>query len=135
MVGILLITHAPLGRAFIEAATHVFKNPPERVEALDVLADQDTDEVGRLAQTAIARINDGSGVLVLTDIMGATPCNCTMQLCIPGEVEVIAGVSLPMLLRAISYRQNTLEVAAEMALAGGQKGACRVDNPAKPATN
>ncbi len=126
MIGILLITHAPLGKAFLEAATHVFRSPPERVESLDVIADQDPDEVRRLAREAIARIDEGTGVLVLTDVLGATPCNCTLQLCVPGQVEVIAGVSLPMLLRAISYRHNTLDMAAEMALAGGQKGVCRV---------
>ncbi len=126
MIGILLITHAPLGKAFLEAATHVFRTPPERVESLDVIADQDPDEVRRLAREAIARIDEGTGVLVLTDVLGATPCNCTLQLCVPGQVEVIAGVSLPMLLRAISYRHNTLDMAAEMALAGGQKGVCRV---------
>lgn len=128
MVGILLLTHAPLGRAFIEAATHVFRSLPERLEAIDVVADQSTDEVRRLAQEAIVRINDGSGVLVITDVMGGTPSNCTVPLCDPGTVEVIAGISLPMLLRAITYRHNTLDVAVEMALAGGQNGACRVDN-------
>jgi PTS system ascorbate-specific IIA component len=126
MVGILLITHAPLGRAFIEAVTHVYKDPPQRVEALDVIADQDPAEVLSIARDAIKRINDGSGVLVLTDVLGATPANCTQSLCIPGEIEVIAGVSLPMLLRAISYRNNTLETLTEMALTGGQKGVCRV---------
>ncbi len=130
MIGILLITHAPLGRAFLEAVTHVFRSAPERIESLDVIADQDPDEVRRFAREAISRIDDGSGVLVLTDILGATPSNCTLQLCVPGKVEVIAGVSLPMLLRAISYRQNTLENAAEMALAGGQKGVCRVEHQA-----
>ena len=88
MVGILLITHAPLGRAFVEAVTHVYKDPPEKLEALDVLADQDPGEVRRLASEAILRLNDGSGVLVLTDMIGATPANCTQSLCVPGEVEV-----------------------------------------------
>jgi PTS system ascorbate-specific IIA component len=126
MVGILLITHAPLGRAFIEAVTHVYKDAPERLEALDVIADQEPSEVLRLASDAIARINDGSGVLVLTDVIGATPANCTQSLCVPGEIEVIAGVSMPMLLRAISYRNDTLETLTELALTGGQKGVCRV---------
>jgi mannose PTS system EIIA component len=126
MVGILLITHAPLGRAFIEAVTHVYKDPPQRLEALDVIADQDTNEVRQLATQAITRLNDGSGVLVLTDMLGATPANCTQSLCVPGQIEVIAGVSLPMLLRAISYRNNPLETLTEMALTGGQKGVCRV---------
>jgi len=126
MVGILLITHAPLGKAFIEAATHVFRGAPEHLESLDVVADQDPEEIRRLAREAIARIDDGAGVLVLTDIIGATPCNCTLAFCVPGKVEVLAGVSLPMLLRAISYRHNSLDSVAEMALAGGQRGMCRV---------
>ncbi len=128
MVGILLLTHAPLGQAFIAAATHVFRGVPVQTEAIDVIADQDPDEIRKMAQEAITRINDGSGVLVITDVMGGTPSNCTLQLCVPGEVEVIAGISLPMLLRAITYRHNTLDVAVEMALSGGQNGACRVDN-------
>ena len=64
MIGILLITHAPLGRAFVEAATHVFRNPPERVEALDVIADQDPDEVrlplvGRPLRALLRRVRRG----------------------------------------------------------------------------
>jgi PTS system ascorbate-specific IIA component len=124
-----------LGQAFIAAATHVFRGVPVQTEAIDVLADQDPEEIKKLAQQAIARINDGSGVLVITDVMGGTPSNCTLQLCVPGEIEVIAGISLPMLLRAITYRHNTLDVALEMALSGGQNGACRVDNRVRLAPN
>jgi PTS system ascorbate-specific IIA component len=131
MVGILLLTHAPLGQAFIAAASHVFRASPAQVEAIDVIADQNPDEVRTLAQAAIARVNDGSGVLVITDVVGGTPANCTLQLCVPGEVEVIAGISLPMLLRAITYRHDTLDIVLEMALAGGQNGACRVDGRVK----
>jgi PTS system ascorbate-specific IIA component len=128
MVGILLLTHAPLGQAFISAATHVFHACPERLTAVDVNADQDTHEVERLAKQAIAKLDDGSGVLVITDVMGGTPSNCTLGLCNVDNVAVIAGISLPMLLRAITYRQDTLDVVVEMALAGGQGGAVRVDN-------
>ncbi|MDQ9169220.1 PTS fructose transporter subunit IIA [Oxalobacteraceae bacterium R-40] len=135
MVGILLLTHAPLGNAFIEAATHVFRMRPERLESIDVRADQDTAEVKQLAKAAIARIDDGTGVLVITDVMGGTPSNCTFQLGEPGHVEVIAGISLPMLLRALTYRNDTLDVVMEMALAGGQSGAVRVDNRVRLSQN
>lgn len=135
MVGILLLTHAPLGNAFIEATSHVFRGRPERMEAIDVRADQDPYEVKRLAQAAIARIDDGTGVMVITDVMGGTPSNCTLQLCQPGHVEVIAGISLPMLLRAITYRNDTLDVVVEMALAGGQSGVVRVDNRVRLSPN
>ncbi|MBS0309064.1 MAG: PTS fructose transporter subunit IIA [Proteobacteria bacterium] len=130
MIGILLLTHAPLGQAFITAAAHVFGTRPERLEAIDVIADQDPNVVKQLAAEAIARINDGSGVLVITDVMGGTPCNCTLALREPGKTEVITGISLPMLLRALSYRTDTLDAVTEMALAGGQNGMTRVENRA-----
>ena len=128
MVGILLLTHAPLGQAFIAAAAHVFRGQPERLEAIDVVADQNTGDINQLAAAAVARLDDGSGVLVITDVKGGTPANCCDKLADAGRVEVIAGISLPMLLRALTYRQDTLDVVVEMALAGGQTGAVRVDN-------
>ena len=128
MVGILLMTHAPLGQAFITAVAHVFRGPTERFEAIDVTADQDTSEIHALAKTAIARLDEGDGVLVITDIKGGTPSNCCNSLADAGHVEIIAGISLPMLLRAITYRRDTLDVVVEMALAGAQNGAVRVDN-------
>ena len=135
MVGILLLTHAPLGQAFIEAASHVFRSRPDRLESVDVLADQDTAEVRALANAAITRLDDGTGVLVITDVMGGTPSNCTLSLCQPGHIEVIAGISLPMLLRALTYRNDTIDVVVEMALAGGQGGAVRVDNRVRLSPN
>jgi PTS system mannose-specific IIA component len=128
MVGILLLTHAPLGQAFITAVAHVFRGPTERFEAIDVAADEDTQAVNIRAREAIARLDEGDGVLVITDIKGGTPANCCNSLAIDGRVEVIAGISLPMLLRAITYRRDTLDVVVEMALAGAQNGAVRVDN-------
>jgi PTS system mannose-specific IIA component len=128
MVGILLMTHAPLGQAFLAAVAHVFRGPVERLEAIDVVADQDLNEVQKMAGEAIRRLDDGSGVLVITDVKGGTPANCCNKLADAGRVEVVAGISLPMLLRAITYRTDTLDVVVEMALAGAQSGAVRVDN-------
>lgn len=127
MVGILLLTHVPLGEAFIQAAAHVFRSRPEQIEAIDVAPDQDTAEINRLACEAIVRLDAGQGVLVITDMIGGTPSNCTAKLSSPDRVKVIAGLSLPMLLRAITYRHDVLDVVAEMALAGGQNGATTVD--------
>src|SRR3569833_2692919 len=128
MVGILLLFFVLLGFAFIEAAMHVFHARLERMEAVDVWADQDPAEVRAMAQAAIARIDDGSGVLVITDVMGGTPSNCTLQLCQPGLVEVIAGISQPLLLRALTSRHDTIDVVVEMALAGVQSGVVGGDN-------
>ncbi len=131
MIGILLLTHAPLGAAFVQAASHVFRGLPERLEAIDVIADQNIDEVKQLAAAAIKRLDDGSGVLILTDVMGGTPSNCCKQIGDPEHVAVVAGISLPMLLRALTYRQDELDVVVEMALAGGQNGALRIDERIK----
>ncbi len=128
MIGILLLTHAPLGQAFISAASHVFRGPPERLQAIDMIADESRTEVQSRARAIIDQLDDGNGVLVMTDIMGGTPCNCCDLLSEPGRVNVVAGISLPMLLRAITYRNDTLDVVTEMALAGGQNGAVKVDN-------
>lgn len=131
MIGILLLTHAPLGAAFVQAASHVFRGLPERLEAIDVIADQNIDEVKQMAAAAVRRLDDGHGVLILTDVMGGTPSNCCKQIGDPEHVAVVAGISLPMLLRALTYRHDELEVVVEMALAGGQNGALRIDERIK----
>lgn len=128
MIGILLIMHEPLANAFMATASHMFEGAQERIEAIDVHADQDIEDIGRMASQAIARLDDGSGVLVLTDVLGGTPSNCCHRLAAPGRIEVIAGVSLPMLLRAITYRREDLETVVEKALSGGKSGAVRMDN-------
>ncbi|PRC93288.1 PTS sugar transporter subunit IIA [Solimicrobium silvestre] len=128
MVGILIMAHAPLGNAFITAARHVFRCMPEHLEAIDVMPDQNPEEVIQLAKLAIARLNLGNGVLVLTDVCGGTPSNCSQKLDALDQVAVLAGLSLPMLLRALTYRHDNLDVVFEMAQAGAQNGAVRVDN-------
>lgn len=128
MVGILILAHAPLANSFVTAAAHVFKSVPEHLEAIDVQPDQNTDDVIAAAKLAITRLNLGAGVLVLTDVFGGTPANCSQRLDALDQVAVLAGLSLPMLLRALTYRNDTLDVVFEMAQAGAQNGAIRVDS-------
>lgn len=127
MVGILIMAHAPLASAFITAVKHVYRREPDYLEAIDVMPDQNTDDVILLAKEAIARLNLGDGVLVLTDIYGGTPSNCSQKLDALDQVIVLAGLSLPMLFRALTYRHDNLDVVFEMAQAGAQNGAVRVD--------
>jgi PTS system ascorbate-specific IIA component len=75
-----------------------------------------------LAQQAVRELDQGAGVLVLSDIYGATPCNLVGKLLVPGRVEGIAGISLPMLVRALTYRNEPLKVLIEKAVAGGHDG-------------
>jgi PTS system ascorbate-specific IIA component len=83
-----------------------------------------------MAQDHIRFIDRGAGVLVLTDIYGATPSNVAAQLLRPGRVEGIAGVNLPMLIRALTYREEALETVLAKALSGGTDGVVRMSPPA-----
>ncbi len=134
MVGILLIAHAPLASALAAAAAHVYACAPDRaseqLRSFDLLPDSDPQANLTLARSLLRDVDAGSGVLVLTDAFGASPGNVATQLVQPGRVAVIAGVNLPMLLRALCYRDGTVAEAAEKALAGGTQGVMQVASTA-----
>jgi len=134
MVGILLIAHAPLAGALSAAAAHVYACAPEQAGAqlrvFDVSPDSEPGANLAQARALLREIDTGSGVLVLTDAFGASPGNVATQLAEPGRVAVIAGVNLPMLLRALCYREGTLAETAEKALAGGTQGVMQVASTA-----
>ena len=130
VIGLVLIAHAPLASALAASASHVYTCAPERAEAqvqvFDVLPDQDVSAAIAHARALVAAADAGSGVLVLTDVFGATPGNLASQLAEPGRVAVIAGVNLPMLLRALCYRDGGLAETVDKALAGGTQGVVQV---------
>ena len=129
-VGIVLIAHSPLASALAAAATHVYACAPERAGAqlrvFDVQPDSDTQANVAAARALLREIDSGSGVLVLTDAFGSSPGNVASELAEPGRVAVIAGVNLPMLLRALCYREGSLAETTEKALAGGTQGVMQV---------
>ena len=129
-VGIVLIAHSPLASALAAAAAHVYACAPERAGAqmrvFDVQPDSDTAANVATARALLREIDSGSGVLVLTDAFGASPGNVASQLAEPGRVAVIAGVNLPMLLRALCYRDGSLAETTEKAIAGGTQGVMQV---------
>ena len=126
MVGILIIAHAPLASALQEFTRHVYGEVPDRLKALDVMAHEDAKLTLERAIEAAHSINSDKGLIVLTDIMGATPANVASRLAhmkdFDGHVRVIAGVNLPMLMRAIAYRSEPLDSATQKAMHGGQQG-------------
>lgn len=130
MAGILVIAHQPLASALEHSARHVFSRDPRcaqyRLSALDVEADADPAQLEQRLRTLVGEIDDGSGVLILTDCLGATPANVAARLAQPGKVEVVAGVNLPMLLRALCYCDSTLSALSEKAVAGGTRGIAAV---------
>ena len=133
MVGILLVAHQPLASALAKSVAHVYSAPPceaPPIGVLDVPPDADVNAMVERAREILAGIDHGGGVLVLTDVFGATPGNVAARLAEPGRVSVLAGVNLPMLLRAVCYRSGVLAQLVEKALAGGTQGVMEVGSTA-----
>lgn len=122
MIGILIITHENLGQHLIRCATHVMGIELPQLNHVGVFVQDEPEVVFSKASEMIDELDSGDGVLVLSDIFGATPCNIATRLVQSGKVECIAGASLPMLVRVLSYRHEPLSVVIEKALSGGQQG-------------
>ena len=122
MIGILLITHGSFGEALVQNACHVLNKRPVHVNQLGVSAQDDPLDLLPLALQMLELVDNGDGVLVLTDIFGASPANLAIKLLKPGRVEGLTGVNLPMLLRALTYREKGMEILLQRARDGGRDG-------------
>jgi len=129
MIGILIVSHGTLGESLIHSASHVLGKRPLFLRQLGVTVHDDPEAILPVAEDLIRFLDQGQGVLVLTDIYGATPSNIAAQLLRPGRVEGLAGVNLPMLIRALTYRDEPLEVALEKSLSGAGEGILRMGHP------
>ncbi len=126
MIGILIISHENLGDSFIRCASHVMGGVPQQIMHLNVSIEDNPDVLVAKAQEFVNQLNCGDGVLILNDICGATPCNIASQLIKPGVVECLAGINLPMLVRALTYRNEPLSTVVEKALSGGKEGVMHI---------
>jgi PTS system mannose-specific IIA component len=122
MIGILLITHGTFGESLIQNVCHVLNKRPPLIGQLGVAAQDDPLDILPMAKLLLGEVNEGDGVLILTDILGATPSNLALKLLEPGRIEGVAGVNLPMLLRALTYRKNSLDALLQKAISGGHDG-------------
>jgi PTS system ascorbate-specific IIA component len=120
MVGILLITHNGLGDSLLDCVRHVTGKVPANVKSLAVLAQDDPQAKEAEGLALIKQLDSGNGVLILTDVYGATPSNIACRLCHPGQAEGVAGVNLPMLLRVACGPDLNLSNMVQRALQGGQ---------------
>ena len=125
MNGILIIAHAPLASALRQCILHVFPDAGTGVVAFDVQPNVPLEETLAGAAQAFARLNTRQ-TLVLTDVLGATPCNVAQKLVDDSNTKLIAGVNLPMLLRTFAHRLEPLDALVVWALAGGTQGVMQV---------
>lgn len=121
---LLIIAHAPLASALRICALHVFPDLTHDLAAVDVSANLSSEASLMQALEAMSALDPANtcDVLVLTDVFGATPCNVAQKLVNSPGRKLIAGVNLPMLLRAATYRYETLEAMMTKALSGGVQG-------------
>ena len=122
MIGILIVSHGAFGDALLHCAGHVLGQRPQQARPLGVTIHDDPDAVLTQARELVKSLDDGSGVLVFTDMLGATPSNIATRLIVPGRVEGVAGVNLPMLIRALTYREEPLAEVVRKATSGGRDG-------------
>lgn len=123
--GIFIIAHAPLASALRQCVLHVFPDAAADLAVMDVLPNMPTEETLVSARLAVAMLNRPQ-TLVLTDMFGATPCNVAQKVVDGLNSRLVAGVNLPMLMRAITYRNEPLDALVARALAGGTQGVMQV---------
>lgn len=121
MIGLVLVTHGSLATEFVVAMEHVV-GPQQQIATICIGPEDDMELRRADIAAAVARVNDGSGVILLTDLFGGTPSNLAISLLKAGEIEVFAGINLPMLIRLESARK-VMDVRAAVAAAreAGQK--------------
>ena len=127
MIGILIIAHGNLGDSLIQCMTHLLGKKPDGITSLQVTGTDDARSLLPTAQRLVAAVDEGEGVLVITDIFGSTPSNLACKLLIPGRVEGVAGANVPMLLRAVTYRARGMEMMLKRVVSGGCEGVFHIE--------
>lgn len=122
MIGILLITHGTLGESLVQNVCHILNKRPPLFGQIGISAQDDPLDILPMTRNLLNVFDEGDGVLIMTDILGASPSNLVLKLLEPGRIEGVAGVSLPMILRALTYRKNNMDVLVKKAVSGGRDG-------------
>lgn len=123
-VGVLIVTHSNSGKELLGCCNSIFGDSPLKIDTLGISSSDNPDEASRSIKENIINLDDGSGVLILTDLYGATPCNLTIKVMqqIPNKVKIITGINLQMVLKTFNYHNLDLEQMAAKVLFGGANG-------------
>lgn len=121
-VSLLIVAHAPLGSAILEVVVGTLGTNPMHTEVQDIERDCEPDAVRRKTRRLVEELDDGDGVLVLTDIYGSTPSNIACALLDKPNVRIVTGLNVPMLIRVMNYARLDLDALTEKAVSGGHDG-------------
>jgi len=127
MIGVLIVTHGSIGESLLASAKQILDDEPPLTATLGVSRNDDPDDLILRAKRLLKQLDTGDGVLVLTDIFGATPGNAISHLLDDGHIEGVSGISLPMLLRVLNYSEQGLAELAQTAADGARAGV-RIDD-------
>lgn len=121
-VGLLLICHNAIGETMAATATELLSGQPLPLRVVNVYHDNDPEQVIEQARALVKEIDSGEGILILSDLFGATPCNIARRLQPEHRIAVVTGLNLPMLIRTLNYPELGLEELADKARSGGVDG-------------
>ena len=128
MIGVLIVTHGSIGESLLASAKQILDDEPPLTATLGVSRNDDPDDLILRAKRLLKQLDTGEGVLVLTDIFGATPGNVVSRLLADNHIEGVSGVSLPMLLRVLTGRNGSLSAAVKRAVSGGAEGVVHMNS-------
>lgn len=121
MIGIIIVAHGPLAKAFSET-THMILGTPANILTISIDANDNSDAARERIKEAIRQMDKGSGVLILTDMFGGSPSNMSLAFLAENKVEVVSGLNLPMVIKLVQLQENIgLKEAANIAREAGQK--------------
>jgi len=122
MIGIILLAQEDMGRGLLNAVEHVLGNRPERLDIQPIDYRQSQEALAQALSERIRMIEQGDGVLILADIYGSSHTNAACRLLVPGSVELVSGINLPMLVRVLNYRNLGMDELLRKAQSGGVEG-------------
>jgi PTS system mannose-specific IIA component len=127
ITGVLLVTHQGIASSMMKIARQIWNDSPAHFDYIEIEFDADIRQLTANIEHKISVLDQGNGVLVLSDLIGATPCNLASNIS-KSDIIIITGLNLPMLIRAYNYRQRPLVDLAQIAREGAQRGICQLSH-------
>jgi PTS system mannose-specific IIA component len=129
MISLIILAQEELGRGLLNAIEHVLGTQPSALDIQPIDYHQSQEALAQALSARIHKIDQGDGVLILADIYGSSHTNAACRLLVPGRIELVSGVNLPMLVRVLNYRNLSMDELLRKALSGGAEGIVRATPP------